>query len=58
MYTIVFSKEDKDKLIQNGGTFLGEQKIGDNVTYLFKNSKNINFDKLNITYEKTNDVLF
>lgn len=58
MYTIVFSKEDKNKLIQNGGKYLGEQQMGNNIAYLFKDSKNINFDKLNINYEKTNDVLF
>ena len=58
MYTIVFSKEDKNKLIQNGDKYLGEQQMGNNIAYLFKDSKNINFDKLNINYEKTNDVLF
>lgn len=61
MFTIVFSKEDKDNLISNGGIFIKEQLIGDKVTYVFQNINNIkdvNFETNKIKYINTNDMLF
>ncbi|MEO2601053.1 hypothetical protein [Clostridium butyricum] len=57
MYTIVFSKEDRDLLISKGEIYLGEQNLGQ-TGYIFKKIKNINFEKLNIKQIETNDMVF
>ena len=38
-----FSKEDKEKLIQNGCKFITEQKIGDNIVYVFESKNKLNY---------------
>lgn len=57
MYTIVFSKEDKELLISKGGVFLGEQNL-DKTVYIFKKTKDINFEELKIKSIDTNDIVF
>ena len=57
MYTIVFSKEDRDLLISKGEIYLGEQNLGQ-TGYIFKKIKNINFEKLNIKQIENNDMVF
>lgn len=57
MYTIVFSKEDRDLLISKREIYLGEQNLGQ-TGYIFKKIKNINFEKLNIKQIETNDMVF
>lgn len=57
MYTVVFSKEDKDLLVSKGGIFLGEQSLGKTV-YIFKKTKDMNFEELKIKSMETNDIVF
>lgn len=57
MYTIVFSKEDKELLVSKGGIFLGEQNL-DKTVYIFKKTKDINFEELKIKSIDTNDIVF
>ena len=57
MLTIVFSIEDKDKLIAQGQKFICEQKAGDDIVYLF-NCSRINLEEQNIKYIRTNKINF
>lgn len=57
MLTMVFSIEDKDKLIAQGQKFICEQKAGDDIVYLF-NCSRINLEELNVKYVRTNKINF
>lgn len=57
MLTMVFSIEDKDKLIAQGQKFICEQKAGEDIVYLF-NCSRINLEELNIKYARTNKINF
>jgi hypothetical protein len=57
MFTMVFSNEDKQKLLASGATFVCEQKLGNEVVYLFSGKININFEENKIKYAKTNDLI-
>ena len=57
MFTMVFSNEDKQKLLSSGATFVGEQKLGQDTVYLFSGKININFEENKIKYAKTNDLI-
>jgi len=57
MFTMVFSNEDKQKLITNGAKFVCEQKMGKDTVYLFSGNININFEENKIKYTKTNDII-
>lgn len=57
MLTMVFSIEDKDKLIAQGQKFICEQKTGEDTVYLF-NCGRINLEELNIKYVRTNKINF
>ena len=57
MLTMVFSIEDKDKLIAQGQKFICEQKTGENTVYLFDCSR-INLEELNVKYVRTNKINF
>ena len=39
----VFSQKDKEKLIQCGCKFITEQKLGDNIVYVFEADNKLNF---------------
>lgn len=54
----VFNKEDKEKLIQNGCKFITEQKLGDNIVYVFENKNKLNFSNLGINARFTNKLYF
>lgn len=54
----VFNKEDKEKLIQNGCKFITEQKIDDNIVYVFENKNKLNFNDLGIKVKFTNKLYF
>lgn len=53
---MVFTEEEKNKLITLGGKFVCEQKIKDKVGYLFKDMPKIKFEDNNINYIKTNKM--
>lgn len=53
-----FSKEDKEKLIQNGCKFITEQKIGDNIVYVFESKNKLNFSDLGVKVRFTNKLYF
>lgn len=53
-----FSKEDKEKLIQNGCKFITEQKIGDNIVYVFESKNKLNFSDLGVKIRFTNKLYF
>ena len=57
MLTMVFSIEDKDKLIAQGQKFICEQKTGEDTVYLF-NCSRINLEELNVKYVRTNKINF
>jgi hypothetical protein len=57
MFTMVFSNEDKQKLLASGAKFIGEQKLGNDIVYLFSGKININFEESKIKYAKTNDII-
>lgn len=57
MFTMVFSNEDKQKLLASGATFVCEQKLGNDTVYLFSGKININFEEKRIKYAKTNDLI-
>lgn len=57
MFTMVFSNEDKQKLLSSGATFVGEQKLGHDTVYLFSGKININFEENKIKYAKTNNLI-
>ena len=57
MLTMVFSIDDKDKLIAQGQKFICEQKVGDDIVYLF-NCSRINLEELNVKYVRTNKINF
>ena len=57
MLTMVFSIEDKDKLIAQGQKFICEQKAGEDTVYLF-NCSRINLEEQNIKYIRTNKINF
>ena len=57
MLTMVFSIEDKDKLIAQGQKFICEQKAGEDIVYLF-NCSRINLEEQNIKYIRTNKINF
>ena len=54
----VCCKEDKEKLIQNGCTFITEQKLGDSIAYIFENKNKLNFGDLGIKARFTNKLYF
>lgn len=54
----VFSKEDKEKLIQNNCRFITEQKLGDNIVYVFEAKNKLNFSKLGVKVRFTNKLYF
>lgn len=54
----VFSEEDKEKLIQSGCTFITEQKLGDNIVYVFENKDKLNFSDLGVKARFTNKLYF
>lgn len=58
MFLQVFNKEDKGKLIQNGCKFITEQKLGDNIVYVFENENKLNFSGLGINARFTNKLYF
>ena len=53
-----FNKKDKEKLIQNGCKFITEQKIGNDVVYIFENKNKLNFSELGIKVKLTNKLYF
>ena len=57
MLTMVFSIEDKDKLIAQGQKFICEQKACGDIVYLF-NCSRINLEELNVKYVRTNKINF
>lgn len=57
MFTMVFSKEDKQKLISTGANYVCEQTFGNDIVYLFSGNININFEENKIKYTKTNDII-
>jgi hypothetical protein len=57
MFTMVFSNEDKQKLLASGAKFVTEQKLGNDRVYLFSGKININFEENKIKYAKTNDLI-
>lgn len=54
----VFNKVDKEKLIQNGCRFITEQKLGDNIVYVFENKNKLNFSELGVKVRFTNKLYF
>ncbi len=58
MFTMVFSNEDKQKLIATGAKFMCEQKMGQEIAYLFSGNININFEENKIKYKRTNKLNF
>lgn len=54
----VFNKVDKEKLIQNGCRFITEQKLGDNIVYVFENKNKLNFSELGVKVRFTNELYF
>ena len=58
MFTMVFSNEDKQKLLATGANFVCEQKMGNDIVYLFSGKININFEENKIKYAKTNELKF
>jgi hypothetical protein len=54
---MVFSNEDKQKLLTSGATYIGSQKMGNDTVYLFSGKININFEESKIKYAKTNNVI-
>ena len=57
MFTMVFSNEDKLKLIPSGANFMCEQKLGEDIVYLFSGNININFEESKIKYVRINDIV-
>lgn len=57
MFVMIFSIEDKNKLISQGQKFICEQKHGDSTVYLFE-CKRMNFEEQEIKYVKTNKINF
>lgn len=53
-----FSKEDKEKLIQNGCKFITEQKLGNNIVYVFESKNKLNFSDLGVKVRFTNKLYF
>lgn len=54
----VFNKVDKEKLIQNGCRFITEQKLGNNIVYVFENKNKLNFSELGVKVRFTNKLYF
>jgi len=54
----VFSQKDKEKLIQDGFKFITEQKLGDNIVYVFEADNKLNFSDLDIKARFTNKLYF
>lgn len=54
----VFNTEDKEKLIQNDCRFITEQKLGDNIVYVFEAKDKLNFSKLGVKVRFTNKLYF
>ena len=57
MFIMVFNVEDKDKLIAQGQKFICEQKVGNDIAYLF-NCNRVNLEEQNIKYVRTNKINF
>ena len=57
MFIMVFNIEDKDKLIVQGQKFICEQKVGNDIAYLF-NCNRVNLEEQNIKYVRTNKINF
>lgn len=57
MFIMVFNVEDRDKLIAQGQKFICEQKVGNDIAYLF-NCNRVNLEEQNINYIKTNKINF
>lgn len=53
MFYLVFSKEDKEKMISNGAIFIKEE----NGAFLFR-VNSFNFETHDIKYVRTNDLNF
>lgn len=58
MFLQVFNEEDKEKLTQSGCTFITEQKLGDNIVYVFENKDKLNFSDLGVKARFTNRMYF
>ena len=57
MFTIVFSENDKNKLVSNGYKFINKQNVNGNEVYILSgNGSNFNFEENNIMYVTTNDI--
>lgn len=54
----VFNQKDKEKLIQDGFKFITEQKLGDNIVYVFEVDKKLNFSDLGVKARFTNKLYF
>lgn len=55
----VFNKEDKEKLLQsNDCKFITEQKLGDNIVYVFEAKNKLNFSDLGVKVRFTNKLYF
>lgn len=54
----VFNTEDKEKLIQNDCRFITEQKLGDNIVYVFEGKNKLNFSELGVKVRFTNKLYF
>ncbi|MEG2289641.1 MAG: hypothetical protein RSC24_06700 [Clostridium sp.] len=57
MFLMVF-EGDKNKLLKKGCKLICEQKIGNEICYVFQNTKRVNFEKENIKYFKINKINF
>lgn len=53
---MVFSKNEKDKLVANGLKFICEQPMSNGVGYIFQGDNRINFEKEDIRYVRINKL--
>lgn len=53
---MVFSKNEKDKLVANGCKFICEQPMSNGVGYIFQSDNRINFVKEDIRYVRINKL--
>ena len=58
MFLVVFSEDDKTKLIDNGYKFICTNYMGDKQVFIFEDNKLLKFNKDDIKVLKTNKLYF
>lgn len=58
LFLEVFSKEDKEKLIQQGYKFIKQVQLSSTIKYVFANNPKLTFNKNEVKARVTNALTF